>query len=405
VRQAHPWIQDSPKGVKAMKELSPTPGMKGGPEESRKLAEAGFALPPFHYRCRCSVEVTDEAGSFDPAPGWDKAKPPTIGGKVPPPLDPRKPSAKVLKPVVKLPKTVVTPTKPFNKMAFAKALQQFSPRGPYKKAAQEAIRREMNAMMVGEGCVPVDLVKKNAKAAKVTIRNDLSAGGWHCGETGEIRVKRIYAIEGSRFGVAIEKGIPITELSRGEKYAAELFVHESLHGCSPMAAPQVVAQTARFQVAKYVYKGWGAVMEEAQVHAGAKYLTRKHFGIEYVFRGGSYDRYLDATKKAIVDSVAKTFAPSGMIPDEVRGRILQWSEKAASKDGLVDIIGETAVKMRSTTKFTTSRTEYLKMFTDKVELPSEFTAGLSKNELADKMKKFREVLQVELKKNYQRFAR
>lgn len=29
------------------------------------LAEAGFCLPPFHFKCRCAVDISEEAGSFD----------------------------------------------------------------------------------------------------------------------------------------------------------------------------------------------------------------------------------------------------------------------------------------------------------------------------------------------------
>lgn len=51
VRKAHPWI-----GEKRMIALAPTPGA-GSAVESTRLARAGFCLPPFHFRCRCAVDI------------------------------------------------------------------------------------------------------------------------------------------------------------------------------------------------------------------------------------------------------------------------------------------------------------------------------------------------------------
>lgn len=50
VRAAHPWL-----GAKQLTKLS-TPGA---------LAKAGQSLPPFHFRCRCTVDISDDIGSWD----------------------------------------------------------------------------------------------------------------------------------------------------------------------------------------------------------------------------------------------------------------------------------------------------------------------------------------------------
>lgn len=60
VKKVHPWL-----GIKKLKEISPRAG-KVSLEDSRKLAEAGVSLPPFHFRCRTTVDISVEAGSWEP---------------------------------------------------------------------------------------------------------------------------------------------------------------------------------------------------------------------------------------------------------------------------------------------------------------------------------------------------
>jgi hypothetical protein len=59
IRTFHPWL-----GLGDMKKISPNPGDKGD-GDSKALAEAGLSLPPYHYRCRCTIDVSDETLSFD----------------------------------------------------------------------------------------------------------------------------------------------------------------------------------------------------------------------------------------------------------------------------------------------------------------------------------------------------
>lgn len=55
IKQIHPWL--SPAQLLA---VSSTPGRlsgKAGAADSRALSAAGLSLPPFHFRCRCTVDV------------------------------------------------------------------------------------------------------------------------------------------------------------------------------------------------------------------------------------------------------------------------------------------------------------------------------------------------------------
>lgn len=59
VRGAHPWMG---KGITKL-------------TTAGALAGAGQALPPFHFRCRCTVDITEEAGSYE---DMEPMTPPTV---------------------------------------------------------------------------------------------------------------------------------------------------------------------------------------------------------------------------------------------------------------------------------------------------------------------------------------
>lgn len=58
VRAAHPWI-----GSKALRAISSKAGHAGS-KDADALAAAGQAMPPFHFRCRCTVDISADIGSF-----------------------------------------------------------------------------------------------------------------------------------------------------------------------------------------------------------------------------------------------------------------------------------------------------------------------------------------------------
>lgn len=59
MKQVHPWL--SPKELLA---ISPAPGPISV-ADSAALAAAGFSLPPFHFRCRCTIDLTSSGSSFN----------------------------------------------------------------------------------------------------------------------------------------------------------------------------------------------------------------------------------------------------------------------------------------------------------------------------------------------------
>jgi len=63
VRTSHPWISQTVRSA-----ISPTPGAltgKAGEADSKALAAAGQALPTYHFKCRCTVDVDYENVDYD----------------------------------------------------------------------------------------------------------------------------------------------------------------------------------------------------------------------------------------------------------------------------------------------------------------------------------------------------
>lgn len=60
IKQIHPW-----HSKKELDKISSKPGqMKGkaGAKDSADLSNAGFSIPPFHFRCRCAVDIDSDEG-------------------------------------------------------------------------------------------------------------------------------------------------------------------------------------------------------------------------------------------------------------------------------------------------------------------------------------------------------
>ncbi len=62
IKSIHPWM--TPAQIRS---ISSKPGLlrgKAGKADSKALAASGQALPPFHFRCRCTVDIDEAIGSF-----------------------------------------------------------------------------------------------------------------------------------------------------------------------------------------------------------------------------------------------------------------------------------------------------------------------------------------------------
>lgn len=64
VKRVHPFIGGSAADMTRLLSLAPTKG-RGPMKESAALAGAGISMPPLHGRCRCTCDISTEAGSWE----------------------------------------------------------------------------------------------------------------------------------------------------------------------------------------------------------------------------------------------------------------------------------------------------------------------------------------------------
>ena len=114
VKAVHPWL-----GEAELKALSSGPGNTGAKETG--LVGRGQALPPYHYKCRCAIDISGSIGSWTPPSEFvtPPPKPPAAPPKAPPALPPARPPRKPAPPKVvppgkppAVPKAPKTPTQP-----------------------------------------------------------------------------------------------------------------------------------------------------------------------------------------------------------------------------------------------------------------------------------------------------
>jgi SPP1 gp7 family putative phage head morphogenesis protein len=179
VRAAHPWPSVSTINGNEKKGIEPLtkPGPQG-PEDAKKLADKGFALPPYHFRCRCTVDVAEESLSFeslgDPisvdALVRDIGRAGGVASNLIPPATAATTAA--ASPLAALPKTPVTPTQPYTNANMNSALSA-KPEGirvrgqrslQFSEAQQATIRKELNALVGETGMVNQDIVHRSTRS-------------------------------------------------------------------------------------------------------------------------------------------------------------------------------------------------------------------------------------------------
>lgn len=58
IKKIHPWLS-----LKELQSISPSPGSKGTKGDA--LAASGQSLPPFHFKCRCTIDVDYSSYSYN----------------------------------------------------------------------------------------------------------------------------------------------------------------------------------------------------------------------------------------------------------------------------------------------------------------------------------------------------
>jgi hypothetical protein len=355
VRVAHPWLRAG-----ALRDISPKPGPQGG-ADARNLAAAGFCLPPFHFRCRCTVDVSDDA-MFDPGPPIDeplysKGKsgrenlPRARGAR-----DKAKAPSEVAEPnhapaFAGYPKSDVTPDGPLDIEALAEALES---------GDEAAVRRQLNNLVDERGMVNHDLIQdRTRKAGRGLYQVDPpdhppDAGGFNdltgrigvTDETHESAVAFARKTARGQWDEAANDGEDILDM-----WGFKTLVHETVHSTSP------IIETAPTGAALWV--------EEATTELAARRIIADKFGVPLALAdaAGNYDEPIEI----LIGVVAR----AAQVGDDVARGMVETA----------------AFEMRKSVKIFADSDEYVAHFVKSLPLKEAGAKGKAKAALSGKLRR------------------
>lgn len=268
----------SPEDVKRIHPWATTATALRSAEAGRGLVEAGHGFPPFHFRCRCTVDISEDFEFVDDIEEDDLPQPIPFGQPPPGPPPPGPPPPEPPK---------VSPRAD----ELAAVLASGSP---------EAIRQELRVIGKRYGSDHVFRGKRFNNDYKTLPGEEMGNVAAYHGWNGEIVVDEAVhkgAVEFARINsIVVKEGTDLNELAiSGGSTIPDLasnmriLIHEEMHGRSPIAPA--------------VYQGAGVAVEELTTEVVARKAMRETFGLDVkVFKRlgrprfedspGSYNEYI-----------------------------------------------------------------------------------------------------------------
>lgn len=373
VRAAHPW-----HSVKQVKEF--TSG-KPGPEQSQKLAAEGMSMPPYHGKCRCAVDVDEDAGSFQPS-----------AAVPPPPLPPKLMPKFPMKPPVTpkgvpgmFPPLPAHPAKPvtlYDHDKFNKALDPTVSSEKLKLLSgenQATVRREVNALFAEQGIEITDIAAGRTHAGSIVWRTAGFGKGLESAEAYHAWDGRIVMRPDTfdylrKWSPGMKQGTPSSVMQD--------LLHEAVHGTSPITSG--------------AYRAAGVVVEEASTEMVAM-RTMRILGRDVI--RGAYPKF-----RALLQDSIKAGVKS--LPTQVQTVLLEqpFSKNPlpiGKRSAVKEIAERSAVKMRYPQKVKFSEPKsYTDHWIKSIEIPPEGTAGMTKKEIAKATGKMRKAVEKKFKELY-----
>ena len=388
VQEAHPWLTSE-----KLEEMGIKRG-EGSMEDSAALAEGGFAMPPFHFRCRCTIDVSQEAGSWDPAEGelpqGEDVLPPELQPEEPPP--PPVIAEGVVPPEFpELAKSPVTPTTYFNETKFKDAFRKLkiptAMKGNNSLVREEfaiEIRREMNALVAAEKLVNTDI----GKHGRTLLAMARGGGGFHTNYSGRIAMGKdcFKSLKGmSKKGVKLDR-TAAKKLTRDEAWSMKVLLHETIHGCTSdkfAAYHGVTPGAATSRIGKVI----GRVIEESTTEVVTKFIANKKWGLQWFAPGEAscaYDPGIERLTE-LTHAVAKKLTPSSNLWSKFSGNAAQNEARGIAhlpmNNGGRKLLTDAALRFKSDPDRTETAKEFLEAFVSKFKMPPELTAGLKTAEI------------------------
>lgn len=272
VKSAHPWLNE-----KQLKEVSPQPG-RAPMKDSDKLANAGFSMPPYHFKCRCGIDATEEAASWLPDPD---APEPKLTAKAPRAAKPKTVKPATEKPGVQKPAVYdkSDPVAPhdFDVKTLYRALSNLNKRKDSLEA-QRAVRQELNSLLAKYSFADNDLLLKKVDRARIEVRKSLNEGralGLHY--VGKYGTGRIAVTD----SVCYDASILVIGRTKSARRALHTYVHEAVHSGAPTF---LTAGTTKADTVVY------HLLEELSTELSTRHLLLQEFGLtlDQVREAGAY---------------------------------------------------------------------------------------------------------------------
>lgn len=354
VRVAHPWL-----GAKAMLALSPSRGGRGEPG----LTKAGFNFPPFHFHCRCFIDIHEESMT---RPLRAPRKPPALPGLPTPPAAVLAPAPIPAPPPPIAPAVPLAPTKPVfaDKEAreLASALKEIKARGQYpsdKAAEKKKIRDLARGLLEEIGLSSRDVTENRTLRDNFAVKRMLRGGygirGYHTGN-GQIVLDAGVSKDAQQF-LDLWSRKKFDPANADHVKAANGFrtmMHETIHGAGPFGDK--------------AYQKSGAATEEVATEVLARVFMRDKFGLPLNTKTGSY--------QTIIDTMCNVLSSELFVTDKTQA---------------FEMIAEASKAMRQAG---VARTEtygaHVWAFVDNMTFPKDlddvFVDGLTAEESADKIR-------------------
>jgi hypothetical protein len=433
VKKAQPWLR-----LGELKKISPTPG-KAGPKDAAALAGAKFCLPPFHFKCRCTVDVSEEAGSWRLAGATEDPPAPPPPPKELPPVPVARPSgvppppAKLVPPSAKKPRAATVPrpvaapatpvlpptqaptgtpvTRPpsfpfckqvpttpndyYNEDRLCGALKKTrTPKGSRSISQSAPVRQEFHALCAGHGFHPKDIQDTPHYWAKMLdYRTQKAGGGLHNSSTGQIYIEnRLWTQLRSWAKLTPEKRAKaMTDLHGEDRWAYHVTLHETIHGHGPSRIGITVSGDTQRRIASFV--------EEMTTEASTVQVSIKMFGGEiddFIKITDLSDRYQSIYAQPIhgfSQHIHRTM--NKLLPSEVWHDInrkmgtlpgtLKDSYAAAHR-----MVVDASMRFKQLSGNPGTFDGWLNKFVECLEAPPEAVAGMTKEEIRVLTEKLRE---------------
>jgi len=370
IKSVHPWTN-----LSRLQAVSPKAGPVG-PDDAGKLADAGFSLPPFHYRCRCTVDVSTEAASFETYAPAPLPRPPGV----PIPPRPKLPKGQRPREFPKVPSHKTRPDQYFGAALLATYLLSTAKKGPQKgialrPSAQVSARRELNAIAAERGMISRPIVDNLDEAADIVVSKEFEEdAGFYVMSTGRIDISDQSRKDAARF----LKGKIDTKSISG----MSTIIRQTMRAHAPATDKALV--------------GIGSMLEEGTVQLATEKILKDTFGLQWHQVKNRSNMVFTA---AIVNSVQKA------MDNVLRGSesYKKWSKHTRGL-GAREVAAEASIKLRGRADSAISADKYLERYVESITLPSELTAGMMVEDVKKLTKKVQWLIEDDLKKKLREFA-